>query len=109
LRVEHRFAGADVNPYLAAAALVAAGLDGIERRLDPGPAFVGNAYASDDLPAAPRSLGEALEAFDANGFVSSAMGKDVVAHYVPLARADWDAYTKAAVTDWEVDRAFEQA
>jgi glutamine synthetase len=108
LRVEHRFAGADVNPYLAAAALIAAGLDGIERRLDPGPTFVGNAYARDDLPTAPRSLGEALDAFDADGFVSSAMGKDVVEHYVPLARADWNAYTQAAVTDWEVDRGFEQ-
>jgi glutamine synthetase len=109
LRAEHRFAGADVNPYLAAAALIAAGLDGIERRLDAGEAFVGNAYARDDLPTAPRSLGEALDAFDANGFVSSTLGKTVVEHYVPLARADWEAYTRAAVTDWEVDRAFEQA
>ena len=89
LRAEHRFAGADVNPYLAAAALIASGLDGIERRLAPGPAFVGNAYARTDLPAAPRSLGEALDAFDANGFVSATFGKDVVEHYVPLARADW--------------------
>jgi glutamine synthetase len=109
LRAEHRFAGADVNPYLAAAALIAAGLDGVERGLDPGQAFVGDAYARGDLPTAPRSLGEALAAFDASGFVASAFGKDVVEHYAPLARADWDAYTRAAVTDWEIGRAFEQA
>ena len=47
--------------------------------------------------------------FDANGFVSTTFGKDVVEDYVPLARADWEAYTRSAVTDWEIDRAFEQA
>jgi glutamine synthetase len=109
LRIEHRFAGADVNPYLAAAALIASGLDGIDRQLDPGQPFVGNAYARTDLPSSPRSLGEAVAAFDAGGFVSATLGKDVVEHYAPMASAEWQAYTRAAVTDWEIGRAFEQA
>ncbi len=106
LRIEHRYAGADVNPYLAAAAIVAAGLDGIERSLDPGPPFKGNAYQAPDLPHAPASLGDALKVFEASPFAVAAFGQDVVDHYVAHARGEWTGYLRA-VTDWEIQRAFE--
>ncbi len=108
LRIEHRFAGADTNAHLAAAALIAAGLDGIERSLDPGPALTGNAYERSDVPRAPSSLGEAADAFEASDWVAATFGKDVREHYAAMARAEWRAHL-SAVTDWEIDRGFEQA
>jgi glutamine synthetase len=108
LHVEHRYAGADANPYLAAAAIVAAGLGGIESGIDPGPPVAGNAYARTDLPRTPKSLGDALKAFRASGFASSVFGKEVVDHYAAHADAEWSGYLKA-VTDWEIERAFELA
>jgi glutamine synthetase len=108
LRIEHRFAGADANPYLAAAALIAAGMDGIERGLDPGPALTGNAYERGDVPRAPSSLGDALDAFDGSDWAASTFGKDVVRHYAEMGRAEWRAHL-AAVTDWEIERGFEGA
>ncbi|MGQ0668206.1 MAG: hypothetical protein ACT4PO_00785 [Actinomycetota bacterium] len=108
MRVEHRYPGADANPYLAAAAILAAGLDGIERSLDPGPPFVGNAYEDPELPRTPESLLDALSAFEASAFVAETFGKEVVEHYGAHARGEWAGYLRA-VTDWEVLRAFEQA
>jgi glutamine synthetase len=108
LRIEHRYPGADVNPYLAAAAIVAAGLEGIEQGADPGPPFVGNAYQHPELPHAPASLGQAVEVFETSDFVAGAFGEDVRAHYAAHARGEWNGYLRA-VTDWELDRAFEQA
>lgn len=108
LHIEHRYAGADVNPYLGAAVILAAGLDGVERSLDPGPPFVGNAYADQELSRAPESLSEALKAFEGSSFVVETFGKDVVEHYAAHARAEWSQYLRA-VTDWEVLRAFENA
>ncbi len=107
LRVEHRYPGADANPYLAAAALVAAGLDGIGRRLDPGPPVEGDGYRA-DLPRTAGSLGEALAAWEASAFAREAFGEEVVEHYAAHARAEWEGYL-GAVTDWEVLRAFELA
>jgi glutamine synthetase len=106
LRVEHRFPGADANPYLAAAALIAAGLDGISNQRDPGPPVQGDADARGDLSRPPRSLGEALAAFEGSQFVQSAFGSGVAAHYAAHARAEWMA-TLSAVTDWELTRGFE--
>jgi glutamine synthetase len=108
LRVEHRFPGADTNPYLAAAAVVAAGLDGMARGLDPGPPVTGDGYATAGLPRTPGSLGEALAAFEASTFAREAFGEEVVRHYAAHARAEWEGYL-GAVTDWELDRAFELA
>jgi glutamine synthetase len=106
LRVEHRFPGADANPYLAAAALIAAGLEGIASCRDPGPAVHGDADARRDLPRPPASLGEALAAFERSEFVSGAFGSEIAAHYAAHARAEWTA-TLGAVTDWELERGFE--
>lgn len=108
LHVEFRYPGADVNPYLAAAATIAAGLDGVARRIDPGPPCAGNAYAAAGLGRTPNSLGRAIELFRASDFVRESFGDAVVAHYAALAEAEWNGYL-AAVTDWELKRAFELA
>jgi glutamine synthetase len=107
LHVEFRYPGADVNPYLAAAAMIAAGLDGIERRLDPGQPYQHNAYeTSHDFRRSPRSLADAIQCFRASRFVREAFGEAVVAHYSAHAEAEWLGYLRA-VTDWELRRAFE--
>ena len=106
LRIEHRFPGADANPYLAAAALIAAGLDGITSGRDPGPPVEGDADARGDLPRPPVSLGEAVAALENSEFVSGAFGSEIAAQYVAHARAEWTA-TLGAVTDWELERGFE--
>jgi glutamine synthetase len=106
LRVEHRFPGADANPYLAAAALIAAGLDGVSNQRDPGPPVDGDADARGDLSRPPASLGEALAALEGSQFVKSAFGSAVAAHYAAHARAEWKA-SLSAVTDWELTRGFE--
>lgn len=108
LRIEHRYPGADVNPYLAAAAIIGAGLDGIQRGLDPGPGIVGNAYDHSGLPRPPSSLGQAIEHFETSEFVAETFGKEVAANYATHARHEWHAYL-SDVTQWELERAFELA
>jgi glutamine synthetase len=106
LRVENRLPGGDVNPYLALAAMIAAGLDGIERELPPVPVFAGNAYLA-DLPRIPATLADAAGIFAASDFNKAAFGADVVAHYANMAKVELDAFN-AAVTDWERFRSFER-
>lgn len=106
LRVENRLPGGDVNPYLALAAMIAAGLDGIERRLAPAAPFAGNAYHG-DLPRVPRSLGDALSLWRASDFARAAFGDQVAAHYARMAEVEIETYG-AAVTDWERVRGFER-
>ncbi|MGH0028696.1 MAG: glutamine synthetase family protein [Myxococcota bacterium] len=107
LRIECRIPGADANPYLAYAALLAAGLDGVERGLDPGPAFMGDVYAAEDLPHVPRSLPEALEELEASSFVRKALGDDVVGHLLHFARTE-QGQVEARVSDVERARYFER-
>jgi glutamine synthetase len=106
LRVENRLPGGDVNPYLALSAMLAAGLDGIERDLPPVPVFSGNAYAA-DLPRVPKTLHEAAKLFTESAFTRAAFGEHVVAHYANMARVELDAFN-SAVTDWERFRSFER-
>jgi glutamine synthetase len=107
-RVECRIPGADCNPYLALAALLACGLDGIAHRIEPPPIFEGDAYAAaSDLPPLPRNLPEATERFASSAFTRAAFGDDVVDHYVHFARTEQAAF-EAAVTDWERRRYFER-
>ena len=108
LHVEFRYPGADVNPYLAAAAMIASGLDGIRRQIDPGPPSTGNAYEVEGLGRSPKSLGLAVELFKNSAFALDAFGAPVVAHYAAIAEAEWRSYL-ATVTDWELKRAFELA
>ncbi len=106
LRFENRVPGGDVNPYLAVAALIAAGLYGVEHQLPLEPEFTGNAYAS-DAPRVPATLREAIELFDRSEAATEAFGKDVVRHYAHAGRVELAAYA-AAVTDWERRRGFER-
>ncbi|MBB6172617.1 glutamine synthetase [Nocardiopsis mwathae] len=106
LRVENRVPGGDVNPYLATAALIAAGLDGIDRELEPGDPTTGNAYTS-GLPTVPTTMREALELWEKSELARTAFGDEVVAHYANYARVELAAY-EAAVTDWELYRGFER-
>jgi len=106
LRVENRLPGGDVNPYLALAAMIAAGLDGIERDMPPAPVFTGNAYVA-DLPRIPGTLAQAAALFTQSEFNKTAFGADVVAHYGNMAKVELDSFN-AAVTDWERFRSFER-
>ena len=106
LRLENRVPGGDVNPYLAVAGMVAAGLDGIERGLDLEDAFVGNAYDS-DAERVPDTLAGALALWESSDFASETFGEEVVAHYANMARIEVSAFN-AAVTDWERFRGFER-
>jgi glutamine synthetase len=107
LRIECRIPGADANPYLAFAASIASGLDGIARRTEPPPIFTGDMYAARDLPQVPMTLGEALRAFDGSAFAREAFGAEVVEHYAHFFATEQAAYDKA-VTDWERQRYFER-
>jgi glutamine synthetase len=107
LRIECRIPGADANPYLAFAAALASGLDGIERKLEPPPCFEGDLYAARELPRVPASLRDALAGFEKSSFARSAFGPEVVEHYAHFFRTEWEAYERA-VTDWERQRYFER-
>jgi glutamine synthetase len=106
LRVENRTPGGDVNPYLAVAAMIAAGLHGIDKELPLEPAFAGNAYA-DSGPKVPHTLRDALELWEKSDLARQALGADVVDHYANYARVELAAFD-AAVTDWELRRCFER-
>jgi glutamine synthetase len=105
-RVECRLPGADVNPYLAIAALIAGGLHGIDHELPLEEPYAGNAFLS-DKPRVPTTLREAAELFGASPVARDAFGEDVVDLYLEHARAELDAFD-AAVTDWERFRGFER-
>jgi glutamine synthetase len=105
-RVELRLPGADVNPYLALSAMIAAGLHGIDEELELEPAVEGNAYAA-DKPRVPSTLREAHDLFAGSALAREAFGEEVVEHYLNNARVELAAY-EAAVTDWERFRGFER-
>jgi glutamine synthetase len=108
VRVECRVGGADLNPYLAFAALLAAGLDGIEKKMELEPAFSGDAYdTSKSLREIPKTLREATELLDKSALLRVAFGDDVIDHYVHTAKWEQFEYDRR-VTDWELRRGFEQ-
>ena len=106
LRVENRLPGGDVNPYLAIAAMIAAGLHGIDNELPLEDEIVGSAYFS-DKPRVPTNLHEARELFADSETARTAFGEEVVEHYLNMARVEIEAF-EAAVTDWERYRTFER-
>jgi glutamine synthetase len=108
LRAECRIPGADANPYLAFAALLAAGLDGIERELEPPPLFSGNLYEADGVPQVPRTLGEAIGEAEGSEMLRKAFGDEVLEHYLHFARTEKRKFDEA-VTTWERARYFERA
>ncbi|MDE2282935.1 MAG: glutamine synthetase [Actinomycetales bacterium] len=106
LRVECRIPGGDVNPYLAEAALVAAGLAGVDAGLELAPAFEGNAYLA-DVARVPTTLTEAVQLFEHSPVARAAFGEEVVAHYARAGRVELEAF-ESSVTDWELFRGFER-
>ena len=107
LRIECRVPGGDVNPYLALAGLIAAGLAGVKQDLELPPPVTGNAYTEHELPRVPASIEEALALWVESPLAAEAFGPDVVEHYATMARVELEAY-RAAVTDWELRRYFER-
>ena len=107
LRIECRIPGADANPYLAFAASLASGLDGIANRIEPPGCFTGDIYAARDLPRVPYTLAEATDRFASSDFARRAFGEEVVEHYTHFFRTEQQAFN-LAVTDWERKRYFER-
>src|ERR1700712_5559391 len=105
-RMENRVPGGDVNPYLALAAMLAAGLHGIEQELELEPALVGNAYTS-DAPRVPHTLRAARDVFAASDLARATLGDEVVAHYTNMADVELAVF-ESTVTDWERRRSFER-
>jgi glutamine synthetase len=106
LRFENRLPGGDVNPYLAVAAMIAAGLHGVDNELPLEPAATGNAYTG-DAARVPSTLREAEQLLADSPIARQAFGEDVVAHYRNTAQVELAAFD-AAVTDWELIRGFER-
>ena len=107
LRIECRIPGADCNPYLAFAAALASGLQGIMDKIEPPECFEGDIYAAKHLPHVPYSLSEAVDHFEKSDFAEKAFGKEVIKHYVHFFRTEILTYQKS-VTDWERKRYFER-
>lgn len=108
MRVECRVPGSDMNPYLAQAALLAAGIRGIEERLELEPAATGDLYDDDSVPEIPPTLREAIETLRNSAMLRAAMGDAVIDHYVRCASWEQEEFDRA-VTDWEIARGFEKA
>jgi glutamine synthetase len=106
-RFECRVPGGDVNPYLALAGLIAAGLHGVEQGLELPEPCAGNAYAAEGVEHVPTTLREARERFAQSAIAREAFGEEVVAHYLNMADVELAAYD-ATVTDWERVRGFER-
>jgi glutamine synthetase len=108
IRIECRIPGADVNPYLALSAMLAAGIKGIQQKLKLPPEFKGDVYASTDTPDIPRTLTAAIGKLRNSDMLREAMGESVVDHYTRCAEWELEAFEQV-VTDWEVQRGFERA
>ncbi len=107
LRIECRIPGADCNPYLAFAASLACGLQGIEEHTEPSECFEGDIYAAKHLPRVPNTLAEAVEKFESSEFARKAFGEKVINHYSHFYKTELNAFNQS-VTDWERKRYFER-
>jgi len=108
IRIECRIGGADLNPYLAFAALIAAGLKGVEDKLELAPPFAGDAYAGQALPEIPKTLREASDCLAGSDLMRQAFGDAVIEHYLHTAR--WEQFEMdRRITDWELIRGFERS
>jgi glutamine synthetase len=108
VRIESRIPGSDINPYLAQAALLAAGLKGIENALPAVPAIKGDLYEDDSLQDIPTTLRDATETLRGSAMLREAMGDDVIDHYTRCAEWEQEEFDRT-VTDWEIARGFEKA
>jgi glutamine synthetase len=108
IRIECRVGGSDLNPYLAFAAQLAAGIAGIEQKLELEPEFKGDAYAARKAREIPTTLRAAAAALKKSKMLRAAFGDDVVEHYVHA--AEWEQFEyDRRVTDWEIARGFERS
>ncbi|MDU8929939.1 glutamine synthetase family protein [Alisedimentitalea sp. MJ-SS2] len=108
VRIECRTPGSDMNPYLAQAAMLAAGLKGIEEKLDLPPPYTGDAYADNENNHIPRTLRDAREALLSSGMLKEAFGEETVTHYARAAEWEIEEFNRV-VTDYEIARGFEKA
>ncbi len=108
VRIECRVGGSDLNPYLAMAAQLAAGIDGIEKKMNLEPAFVGDAYGARKVREIPRNLRDSAAAMSGSKMLRTAFGDDVIDHYHHNAMWELHEYDRK-VTDWEVHRGFDRA
>ncbi|MBY6046368.1 glutamine synthetase family protein [Vannielia litorea] len=108
VRMECRIGGSDMNPYLAQAALLAAGIAGINEKLELSDPVSGDVYADDGAQEVPRTLRDAMETLKASDMLRAAFGDDVVDHYYRAAEWEQEEFDRA-VTDWEIERGFERA
>jgi glutamine synthetase len=109
VRIECRVGGADLNPYLAFAALIAAGIDGVEKKMELEPVFSGDAYDTKrKLREIPKTLRAALELLDKSSLLRTAMGDDAIDHYLHTGRWEQFEYDRR-ITDWEIRRGFERS
>jgi glutamine synthetase len=107
LRIENRFPGGDANPYLAYAAILGAGLHGIEREIEPPPEYVGNGYTATGVPRIPGSLWQAIALLEESEVAREIFGEEAVAHHLNAARVEQEAYDQV-VTCWERQRYLER-
>jgi glutamine synthetase len=106
-RAECRIPGADVNPYLGYAALLAAGLDGIANQTDPGPELKGNAYEAAGAEPFPSTLREAVDLWEGSAFARETVGEHVWRHYLNYGQTEQRLFDEV-VTDYERRRMFER-
>jgi glutamine synthetase len=107
IRIECRVGGADLNPYLAFAALIAAGLAGVDENLELGAPHTGDAYQGASLPEVPKTLRDAIAALEGSKMLRKALGDAVIEHYLHTARWEQFEYDRR-ITDWELKRGFER-
>ncbi|MCA9039886.1 MAG: glutamine synthetase [Planctomycetaceae bacterium] len=107
LRIECRIPGADCNPYLAFAASLASGLQGIANKIEPPECFSGDMYHASEIPQVPQTLHQATDLFEKSEFVRDAFGEDVQRHYTHFFRTEQATYDRE-ITDWERRRYFER-
>ncbi len=108
LRIECRAPGADANPYLAFAATLAAGLDGISNKIEPSDMFNGDVYAAEELPHVPKTLNEAISELDRSTWTRETFGEAVIEHYLHFFKTEQRKFDEV-VTNWERARYFERA
>lgn len=108
IRIECRVPGSDINPYLVQAAMLAAGIKGIEETLNLSEPFVGDVYEAHDQPDIPQNLASAALTMSSSQMLRDAMGDEVIDHYTRCAQVEIEEFEKV-VTDWEVQRGFERA